>query len=714
MFRQNSVTILCWSAVLFALAAQAFGQSPPRGLWLLPRKDAQNTARADVPGKMKTAPKEVWAYGGVADSYAFASPVQVGGKAAFFVQVRSGLKLVRADGVKVWNRPVLGVSAVVALLDFGGKPKAAALATIGKDGFALFDVATGKTLWNWSLPLNTYLGAYKLLREKAGARLFVFPQDSLSGVCFTFHANESKPRLLWENTYPNTYWQNFGPAFALADMDNDGRLDIVVAGKPGYMGVIDADTGKLKFDLHYGIPGEASLGRPYGLLQVGDMDGDGYNDVVMVSCQVEEYIAVIHNERGKGLKLAWSQFVEHDFPHDFRELRPNVTSLADLHGDGKKSLVLGLYNMDGDNRWHTLVFDGMKGFHARLADLPDRFFWGCYDLNGDGRPEIITSEEKARRIAGVTTVQAVDSRTFQDIATLEKTSLPTANLPLPDDTTFFSARFTPLYLTEPDGAKGLLVRRSATGPEELWRLVNGKAAFTPLPMTPLSRVALYSDGSGKIGRRDLTIKGEHEVKTPAASGPLVTIANGKRELIVSLSDGTILGGVPDLSRRGRFKTSWKVPGTAPAVWIGPNGARVVCAISPTGDRIFLYQPTSVRQSAAPPVTITPPWPVYNYAWTRTARTLLPFGQEQMRLFVSLQRGRHALTGVLYDASGKELWRDPLDGPYPRTAAIADLRGQETIISDDHGKQIFYDESGKGRLIAEGWTNVVPGRADGSK
>lgn len=720
MFSQNVTGLLYPLAALLLLGACAVGKSesgapPPRGLWLLPRKDAQNTARADVPGNMKTAPKEVWAYGGSSGGYAFAQPVRVGGHNAYFLQERSGLELTRADGKKVWSRPTLGVSAVVDLIDFGGK-NAAALATLGADGFGLFDVATGKTLWTWATPVNTSLASYKLLREKEATRLYVFVKDALSALCFAFPASGGTPRLLWQNEYPNTYWQNFGPSFAMADMDNDGRPDIVVAGKPGYMGVIDADTGKLKFDLHYPIPGKEHIGRPYGLLQIADMDGDGYKDVVMASCAVEEYIAVVHNERGKGLKLAWSQFVEQDFPQDFRELRPNVTSLADLNGDGKKSLVLGLYNMDGDNRWHTLVFDGMKGFHNRLADLPDRYFWGCYDLDGDGRPEIITSTEKARKFAEKTTVQAVDSRTFQDIATLANVSLTCATLPLPNDTTFYSARFTPLYLTQPDGKRGLLLRRNPSGPEEVWRLAGGKSAFSPLSMTPLSRVALFSDGSGKIGRLDLAIRGEKPAQTPSASGPLVAIANGQRELIVALSDGTVLGGVPDLSRPGHFKSSWKAPGTAPAVWIGSKGERVVCTLSLKGDHIYLSQPSADRPAAAPMVTITPPWPVYNYGWTRSARTLLPFGKESLKLFASVQRGSHALAGLLYDATGKELWRDALDGPYPRTAAVADLegKGQPTILTDDHGKQIFYDMKGKSRLLAEGWTNVVPGRGDGAK
>jgi len=67
-------------------------------------------------------------------------------------------------------------------------------------------------------------------------------------------------------------------------------------------------------------PESGATGRPYGLVQAVDLDGDSYDDVVVASCQVEEYVAVLHNEAGKALKLLWSQFVEKDFPSDLRHV----------------------------------------------------------------------------------------------------------------------------------------------------------------------------------------------------------------------------------------------------------------------------------------------------------------------------------------------------------------------------------------------------------
>ena len=144
---------------LLLVAACAGAELETRsGLWLLPRKDAGNTARSDVRGSYKTAPKEIWSYGADPDGYSWVRPLKVGGKTAYFAHVRRGVQLVRPDGGKVWRKPTLGVGSVVGIVDFGGRGKPVALVTLGNYGFALLDVATGRTLWTWSVPNGAYLG----------------------------------------------------------------------------------------------------------------------------------------------------------------------------------------------------------------------------------------------------------------------------------------------------------------------------------------------------------------------------------------------------------------------------------------------------------------------------------------------------------------------------------------------------------------------------
>ncbi len=631
------------------------------------------------------------------------------------MQSRTRLLLQKADGSTIWSNPKLGVGAVAEVSDYDGDGSAEALVTLGSRGFALVEVPTGMVRWSWLVPEGASLASYQVLRATNGVFLIVFPQNTLQGFCLDLGRSKSQPMISWQRAYPNTYWQGFGPSIVLADMDNDGTQEIVLAGKPGYVAAINSATGEIKFDLHYDITGGDHTGRPYGLLQAVDMDGDGFRDVAMISCQVEEYAAILHNEGGKGFRLLWSQFVEHDLPDDFRELRPNVASLADLNGDGRRELVVGAFNLTGDNRWHTLVLDAAKGLKAPLADLPDRYFWGCYDLNGDGRAEIVTGTEKARQFAASATLQAVDGRSFRDIAGVEEASLFLANGRLPADTGFMAIRHTPLYL-KPSKTEAGIVLSSAAGNKKqtLWHIRNGKTVLSPLRATPLSIAMAVSAGAEQIEKPGRDFRQRPQGGGPAASAPLVSLANGRRELVMALADGTTIGGEPDLAQPGKFKHSWAVPGGNPAIWIGPRGQRVVCTLD--HGIVHLTQPTAGGKASAAGVDIRLPYPLYTHPSTRSGATLLPFGAERMMLFVGLQTGVHTMASALYDAGGALVWMDAKEGPYPRSAAVADLpgQGQPIIVVDNHGKHLLYGLEGKSHLIAHGWNMTVPNRHDGTK
>lgn len=694
-------SLLSGLACFLAVAALCnSADAAPRGLWLMPRKDRCNTARADISGDMRTTPHVVWSYGSPSTSYAYLRPVRVGKQPTFFAQVRSGLRLIRPDGSVVWKRPVMGVGTVVDISDDGtGRP--IALVTLGARGFRLLDIANGKDLWTWETPAGSFLGGYQVLRDPRRMRLIVFPQNSMLGFSFEI---AREPRLLWQKDYTGRYWQGYGPFFVLADMDNDRKPEIALIGKPGYAGVIDSDTGEVKCDLSYEIPGGDHLGRPYGLITATDIDGDGWRDIVVVSCQVEEYVSVIRNDSGKGLNLVWSRFVGLDYPTEPVKLRPNTTSVADVDGDGKKELVLGLFGETGDGRWHTLVIDACKGWGKRLADLPDRYFWGCYDLNGDGRPEIVTSKDTVP-----TNLQAVDGRTGKDIASVDGIALSVVGMKPPPDTTYRANVTAPSCVTDARGVKGLLVSRY--GRDHLWRISAGKSLLEPVKMTPLARTAMASEGSGKIGAAGLTI-GAPSAQAVAASGPLVAESDGRRELILGLSNGTVGGGSPQLARSGAFRDSWTIPGSMPSVWLGEDGRRIVCVADSRDGVVSMYQPT-VGPNAKPVSSFTTPKPVNRPGLSRTTAGLLPFGPTDMHLYVGLRPGVHAIAGACYDARGQMLWQDPENGPYPRIAAAADLNGdgREEVIVDNHGRQIIYGADGSAKTVAVGWGSP---RGDGAK
>ena len=392
------ITVL---SIGIAIAAPAWASSPadtppPRGIWPVARHDAGNTGRADMEGAFQTAPVEVWRYGLPRREYGYVRPVSVGGKLAFLRQGGAILQVVFPNGKVLWSSHTLGVGQVFGLIQFPADGVEEALVTAGDNGYALVDIATGAVVWSWEPPGAAGLGGYRFQPLAEGGRFYAFPQNTVEGYCYTFE-RPGKPRLAWHKSYTGKYWPNFGPYIVLADMCRRGEPDILLAGKPTYFAVIGSDTGEIKFDIQYPIAGEAGTGRPYGLLEAVDVDGDGYPDAVMISAQVEKYIGIVRNEGGKSFKLEWSQWFEHELPYDFYDLRPNLTSVVDLKGDGKREIALGFYDATTDKRWHTIVLNGFGGWTNRLADLPNRYFWGCYDLTGDGHLDIVTSTELERK-----------------------------------------------------------------------------------------------------------------------------------------------------------------------------------------------------------------------------------------------------------------------------------------------------------------------------
>jgi len=649
---------------------------------------------------MTEAPREVWRYptGG---SVAFAREVTFQDADAVLAQVGSNLELRRWTGETVWRRNDLGVNLVLHVGDFDGQGGPEVLVRTDLRTAVLVDVATGRTLWSWQSPLNSFINQPAFHQTLAGIRFICFPSYSLDGYCFDFSGNRENPTLLWQKSYAGKYGNGYGPGTILKDMDGDGQPEIVLSGKiPSvYQAVIDVDTGEIQFEVNYNVEGEGQIwGRPYGLLHATDLDGDGFPEVVMASCQVEEYIGVARNVGGRKLEKIWSHFVEKDWPTDFKELRPQITSLADLQGTGKIELVVGLWD---DGQWQTLVIDPRQGFEAQRGQLEGYCFWGCYDLNGDGAAEIVTSAEKERRPAGVATLVAFDGRTLESMAKLENAAIFTsADSSLPPDRLFGAERSNPVFVTAADGFGGILVRRFEEGKEVgtfLWGARNGDPinlrAVAPAGFTRIdwhNDHLLLSDSQGRIQRFDEQLR---PVGEKLATGGRVATARvweveGRRELVMDLAGGLIVGGRPVLGSGGEWDNEWRVAGRQPVLYVDAAGTGRLAVTHQTEEgqpAVRLY--TAPVSEASQPVSIAVPAPI-------DGRGLVPYGEE-FRVLVCLRRGSHDTAFVTYDATGQRVWEDSNRGAHPQWPAAADLDGDGRfeVISDDHGQLRIYDAAG---------------------
>jgi len=627
---------------------------------------------------MAKAPREVWR-------------ISTGGEVGFvravgdevLAQVGTSLQFTSSTGKVIWADHKLGVGLVMHIADFDLDGRQEVLVRTDARTVVLFDVLTGRKLWSWQCDPSTNISGSAFYKTPTGTRFITFPSYSMNGYCFDFSGSRKSPKLLWQKNYDGKYGEGYGPSIVLKDMDADGKADIVLSGKvPSvYHAVLDIDTGEIKTDHHYDLDG---WGRPYGLLKAIDLDRDRKPEIVMISCQVEEYLGVTRNIEGKGLEKIWAKFIEKDWPTDEKELRPQITSLADVTGSGKIELVVGVWE---DRKWRTLVIDPLKDFDARRGSLEGLYFWGNYDLTSDGIPEIIVSKETTRRPGRITTLQALDGKTLKPVATLENASVfGSGDSLLPEDAAFIAIRNNPVYLNG-----GILVRkRSGTF---LWTA----KALRPIAGPGFVRadvdegLLFLTDAKGVVQRFDESLKllGKPLAMQGRTCQPLLWGVGGKRELVFNSAGGKVIGGVPNL-KTGKLDGRWEVTGTMPALHIDAAGkGRLSVADMSNPDK-----PAAViHERPNKSVRIPLDYPPY--------LGLTPFGRD-FRLLVNLQTGVHTMALACFDAQGKLLWQDKSQGAHPRVPGAASLDGEEIVVGDDHGVLKVYDSTGNVIGNDKGW------------
>lgn len=192
---------------------------------------------------------------------------------------------------------------------------------------------------------------------------------------------------------------NVNYAVAIADIDGDGKQDLLATSSNG-------GTSYITIFLNKSTPGNFSFVAQPQLstfnmatdLKIGDIDGDGVQDIVVIS-------------EDNGVN-AFSVFRNASTPGIISFIRSNVNTvkstvklaLGDVNGDGKPEVLVGpKTSLDAVNNVMSIYpntsVPGTVGFGPRVdlgADL-----WASVhiqDLDGDGKPDLIGASNASRTI----------------------------------------------------------------------------------------------------------------------------------------------------------------------------------------------------------------------------------------------------------------------------------------------------------------------------
>lgn len=692
----------------------AFPSPTARGEWVIDRGDLAQTGRCPLPGRIRR-PAVQWS-------------LPVGPQAA-----------------RLAVRPAAGEARLELVAD---PPKPSEGDAFAPEPAPRLDLAGDGKLVSIRPTHNLVYGRF--LPDAAGWQKFVM-EDGMSvknrpdgprrpvATGSLFRYDHGREERVW-TTGPEEQCEI--PLCAVADMDGDGTLEIVVSTWYRVM-VFDGETGRKQAECRW------HKGRNYGHFQVADLNGDGLPEAIVLA-DFMIHLNVLRNDAGQ-LSVAWRKEL------DYRLFgkRKAVRTLPDavVRVAGRLPLVIGnVFNDTGDERWHVMLWDGLTG--DTVADLPGRFCHGQADLDTSGSQQLLLATTTG---AGLPESGPLAIAAWRDGAFVEQ-ALPHPGRwlrwtpPLPETAATIAAggRWSTL-ITDGDGRRlAWAVLSPAAGPRQVAGLGYGPdgvrvAAALALPDQTQVQVSAAGArpkvfrldllGAGLPGR-ELAATGLAVRQEPAAAPPvlpdvpLVADLGGRRAVVVPYGDHEV--AAIDPPRDGQPATvRWHRPGRSRGanyesyhegfqVADLPVGRAVLAATSTADGRAALVGYGAAGEEVFRQV-FPPRFPGSDPVWNEGGLThwlAAPFGGSAVEVYASLRRSvMHTDESVVMTPDGAERWwcADVLErGCGGKAVAVVGRPGGSLLIGQYPDLHYVLD-GGTGRPLATallpsaglgGWTGYA--------
>jgi len=171
---------------------------------------------------------------------------------------------------------------------------------------------------------------------------------------------------------------------AAGDLDGDGRPDLAAcSGNSGYITIFlntGDSAGIISFASGQNI---SNLNHP-DAAAIGDVDGDGKADVVVVNFSDSSVTLYLNTSTPGNLSFA----APRNYPAG---INPSYITLADLNNDGKPEIVVSNYSSNTISLYKNISQAGNPSFEPKmdLATIKNPYSVSVSDVDGDGKPDLI-------------------------------------------------------------------------------------------------------------------------------------------------------------------------------------------------------------------------------------------------------------------------------------------------------------------------------------